>query len=269
MLQQKHSGDAVERRKILFIGCESPVSQDIRQFVPTLGCICIVVSSIDALTRIKQESFDAVLLDLVHSEAPPEQIVLAVKNVQPTLLDRILLITGAGPADGLLDLPNISHEKPLTHLWAKLEEIFLAHQVPNPVPPGMHIPALIFDSHNSPIVAGVRGSTGFGRQLAYRHNSTTINLLSRLMEGVYRISLLGQVLDVSMRAVHDLPVLLRYHDRILAQTVTTQFGEFGLQFDFVKYTGLQIQLAEGSWIYMPLENMDRSRNPTLDLDAGV
>jgi len=202
---------------------------------------------------IEQETFNAVLINLSHFELPIEQIVLAVKNVQPTLLGRILLITNTESANGMHILPSISKEKPLSQLWAKLQEILVACEAPNLAPPGMQIPQLTFDSLNEPMAAGMRGSPRSDRQLVYRHSNTTVNLLIRLMEGVYKISLLGQVLDVSLRVVHGLPVLLRYQNITLAQTNTTEFGEFGLQYDFVEHAGLQIQLAEGSWIYMPLE----------------
>jgi hypothetical protein len=253
MLQRKQIEDADKRHRVLLIGCESFHCQDITQFLHMAGCACTAVSSQEALIMIEQETFNAVLINLSHFELPIEQIVLAVKNVQPTLLGRILLITNTESANGMHILPSISKEKPLSQLWAKLQEILVACEAPNLAPPGMQIPQLTFDSLNEPMAAGMRGSPRSDRQLVYRHSNTTVNLLIRLMEGVYKISLLGQVLDVSLRVVHGLPVLLRYQNITLAQTNTTEFGEFGLQYDFVEHAGLQIQLAEGSWIYMPLE----------------
>jgi hypothetical protein len=65
---------------------------------------------------------------------------------------------------------------------------------------------LIFDSFNEPAVVGLRGSSEPARQLAYQYDSATINLLIQHRSTGERISLAGQVLDVSMRAVHGLPV---------------------------------------------------------------
>jgi hypothetical protein len=262
MFQWKQIGDAAKRHRVLLIGCESFACQDVTQFLHMAGCTCTVVSSREALISLEQESFDAILIDSTHSEAPLEQFVLAVKNVQPALLGRILLITGTEPANGMHILPSISREKPLSQLWTKLQEILVAGEAPNLAPPGMQIPQLMFDSFNSPMAAGMRGSPRSDRQLVYLHSNTTVNLLIRLMEGAYQIALLGQVLDVSLRVVHGLPVLLRYQNITLAQTNTTEFGEFGLHYDFVEHAGLQIQLAEGSWIYMPLELTNWRRNST-------
>ena len=262
MLQRKYIEDVAEHR-VLFIGRESGDYQEITQFLRTVSCSCILASSQDALTRIEQETFDAVLIDLAHLVTSPEQIVLAIKKVQPALLERILLIIGTEPADGSYNLPDISEEKPLSKLWAQLEKILDSHPAPDSLPQGMQTPQLVFDSFNSPMTAGIRSSSpGSTRQLAYLHGSTTVNILSRLVKGVHQISLLGQVLDVSLRTVDGLPVLLRYRDKTLAQTTTTQFGEFGLQYGFVEHAGLQIQLADGSWIYMPLEHLNWRGNVT-------
>jgi hypothetical protein len=262
MPQWKRIEDVAGQHKVLFIGRESSDYQEIRQFLHAMGCNCVLVSSQEALPRIEQEPFDAVLIDLAHFAASPEQIVLAIKKIQPALVERVLLIIGTEPADGSYNLPNTSKEKPLSKLWAKLEKILDAHPAPDFPPHGMQIPQLIFDSLNSPVIAGIRGSQSSTRQLTYLHSSTTVNILTRLVKGVYQISLLGHVLDVSLRTVEGLPVLLRYHDKTLTQTTTTQFGEFSLEYGFVEHAGLQIQLADGSWIYMLLEHLNWRRNLT-------
>src|SRR5580698_11061931 len=164
MLQRKQIGDIDKRHRVLLIGCESFDCQGITQFLHMAGCACTVTSSQEAFIRIEEETFDAVLINLSRFGAPLEQIVLAVKNVQPTLLGRILLITNTEPPDGMHILPSISKEKPLSQLWAKLQEILVASEAPNLAPPGMQIPQLIFDSSNSPMAAGMRGTPRSDRQ---------------------------------------------------------------------------------------------------------
>jgi CheY-like chemotaxis protein len=228
-----------------------------------MGCACTVAHSREALTRIEHELFDVVLLDVTHSQIPYEQTIQAIKEVRPALAERILLIADSKPAERnvLGNLPHISLKKPLSQLWTKLEEILVVPQPARLAPSGMQNARLIFDSFSSPVAAGVRGSLRSARQLAYQHSSTTINLLIHLRKQEVRISLAGQVLDVSMREVHGLPVLLSNQRGILAETTTSQFGEFGLEADLLEHAGLQIRLAEGSWIYLPLENMDWKRKP--------
>lgn len=270
MLRRKHNGATDERRRILFIGSESSVSHAVNDFLPIMDCGCTITSGKDALAAIERDVYDAVVLDLGRSHEPGERIVQAIREIRPALAERILLIHGSGEIAplALKHLPGISEEQPLLQLWARLKEIFSARPAHSFVPPGAEVPQLIFDSFNSPMVAGIRGLPGPTRQLAYQRDSSTINLLIRPMEDGVRISVLGQVLDVSMRDVHGLPVQLHGQAGSLAQTTTNQFGEFGLQFAFVENAGLQIRLAEGSWIHMLLENMDWIRNPITGLNAG-
>lgn len=271
MCHPKHLEDGVQR-KVLLVGSDSPANQAICDFLEMLACKCIVASPRDVFRKIQLEDFDGLLFDLTSSPVRQEQLILSIRETRPTLLERILLITTSAKPEvlGYLSLSAIPKEKPLSHLWSKLEEIFAARHSPVFVPAGMINAQLVFDSLRTPSIGGIRGPLKSGRQLTYQHQSTTINLLvHQRQEENYRMSLVGQVLDVSMRAVHDLPVLLCNRNRTLAKTSTSQFGEFALEFDFMEFAAVQVRLAEGSWIYMPLENEDWKRISVPDLDAGT
>jgi hypothetical protein len=258
MFQRKNLAAPIGQLKVLFIGNESSASHVVCDFLHTAGCKCTVASGSESLAWIEQEFFSAVLVDVTKPQASHEQTILAIKEIRPALAKRILLITGPEPAERseFLSLPQISIEKPLSQLWTKLEEILAVPRPSRLTPPGMQNARLIFDSFSVPAVAGIRGPLAAARQLTYQYDSATVNLLIHLEDKEKRISLVGQVLDVSMRAVHGLPVLLSDGNRPLAEATTSQFGEFRLQVDLMEYAGLQIRLAEGSWIHMPLENMD-------------
>jgi DNA-binding NtrC family response regulator len=47
-----------------------------------------------ALSKIGQDEFDAVLLDLRSSQLPPDQMVCAITDLRPSLVGRVLVITG-------------------------------------------------------------------------------------------------------------------------------------------------------------------------------
>jgi CheY-like chemotaxis protein len=276
MLERKHTGDPIHQRKILFILDRPSEGKALCNFLHSMGCACVAATSREALIRMEQETFDVILFDLAGSQSSLEKMIQAIREVRATLVERILLLTGDNLAEvqehlnpGRFNLPAISQEQSLLQLWEKLEEIFAAQQPPKSAPPGMHTARLIFDSLSSPTVAGVRGSLRSARQLAYQHESTTVNLLIHPKDDNSRLSLAGQVLDLSMRAVQGLPVILSNRHRTMAQTTTSQFGEFGLEFDFVEHAGLQIRLSEGSWIYLPFENRDRLKNSISELDAGT
>ncbi len=267
MAQEKHLDGPIERPKILFIGDNSSFGEKVCGFLVSEGCTCTVTSTVEALGAAERDWFDAVLLDLAHSPVTARQAILAIREVCPSLAERILVITS--PQQAVLEysgFPVVSDELPLSQLWAMLQEMFSAQQPP--LPPGMQTARLIFDSLRSPRVAGIRGMRSSDRQLAFQHDSTTFNLFIRRLEGTDRLSLVGQVLDVSMRAVHGLPVLLCNRTTTLAQTVTTQFGEFGLDFELLDEAGLQVRLADGSWIYLPLAKLGWTKNHTAGLDAG-
>ena len=271
MFQPKHHEESIQR-KVLLVGSDSSGNRAVCDFLQMMDCKCTVVSPREVFRRIELEVFDAILFDLTSSPVRQEQLILAIRETRPTLLERILLITNCAKPEihEHLNLPVISKEKPLSQLWSKLEQVFSAQRSPVFVPPGMISARLIFDSLRMPSIAEIRGPLKSGQQLTYQHQSTTINLLvHQRQEENYRVSLAGQVLDVSMRAVHDLPVLLCNRNRTLAKTSTSQFGEFALEFDFVEFAGVQVRLAEGSWIYMPLENAGWKRNSIPESDAGT
>jgi len=70
-------------RNVLFVllaglGCEGDVADDGRQ----------------ALAKIEKKSFYAVLLDLRCSKMPAREIVSAIKDIRPSLVGKVLVITG-------------------------------------------------------------------------------------------------------------------------------------------------------------------------------
>jgi DNA-binding response OmpR family regulator len=271
MFQPKHPAEPFQRRA-LFVGNDSSMNRSICDYFQMMGCLCAVVSPKEALRRIEREKFDVVLFDLSNSSIRQEQVILTIRESRPALLERILVISSSAKADAheYLKLPVIFREKPLSELWAQVEEIFAAQQSPQMVPSGMISAQLVFDSFHAPSPAGLRGPLKSARQLTYQHQSTTINLLVHPnREEDYRISIVGQVLDVSMRAVHDLPVVLSNKNRTLAKASTSQFGEFVLEFDFVEHAGIQIRLSEGSWIFMPLGNIGSKGSSIPEFDAGT
>jgi DNA-binding response OmpR family regulator len=54
----------------------------------------VACSGRQALSMIARESFDAVLLDIRSSELPPDQVVREICEIRPSLVGRILFVTG-------------------------------------------------------------------------------------------------------------------------------------------------------------------------------
>jgi DNA-binding NtrC family response regulator len=83
------------RRKVLIIEDEPSIRNVLYVLVAGLGYDGdAAFDTRQALSMIRQEQFDAVLLDLRSSQLPPEEMVCAITDLRPTLVGRVLVITG-------------------------------------------------------------------------------------------------------------------------------------------------------------------------------
>ena len=96
---------ASKSRKVLLIESE-PVAREVLQvLVENLGCHGeVVTDGRQALATVRSEDFDAVLLDLRSSAIPPEDVVSGIHHIQPSLLGRVLVITGEVDDQATLEL---------------------------------------------------------------------------------------------------------------------------------------------------------------------
>jgi CheY-like chemotaxis protein len=265
MLQRKNfEAPLVHRRKVLLVGAEPSVQSLISTFLATMGWICTVApTKEEAPVILQREAFDAVLIDLGSSETSAEQAILRIKQIRPSLADRMLVISN-GVADREMielierhDLIQVSQEGMLQQLWITLQELFTSSRSRDLSTRAMQIARMIFDSFRSPLPAGVRSVFPGARQFAYQHKRTTIDLSIEFTEGSGRASLAGQVLDAEKKGKNDgLSVLLVSGMGTLARTATNQFGEFHLECELPENVSIEIRLGERSWVLVPLGKMD-------------
>lgn len=92
-------------RKVLLVEGE-PVSRELlRVLVRNLGCEGeVAADGRQALAMVSLEDFDAVLLDLRSSSLPPEEVVSGIHDMRPSLVGRVLVITGEVDDHATLDL---------------------------------------------------------------------------------------------------------------------------------------------------------------------
>jgi CheY-like chemotaxis protein len=263
----KLEAPSVQRRKVLLAGVEPSVQGLISTFLLTMGWTCTLVQNKEEAPAIlQQEGFDAVVMDLGRSEAQAEQTILKIKQMRPSLGDRMFVIN-SGAADRTIlelverhDLIQLSQDGLLWQLWATLQEL-VGSPRPRELPSrGMPVARMTFDSFRHPLPAGIRGSAPGSRQLAYQHKRTIIDLSIEFEHGAGRMSLAGQVLDSERKGKTDgLPVLLVSGTGTLARTATNKFGEFQVECDFPEEVSLEIRLGERSWVLVPLGKMDWAR----------
>jgi hypothetical protein len=253
------------RRRVLLVGADSPDRDSISTLLTTMGWACTAVSvQEDVLAAIEKEAFDVVLLDLDHVGSDAERTVLRIKEIRPSLSERIVAVSGERVDPEVLelverhDLPHLLHVHLLSQLWTALEDLFAPSGLGTVAPRNVHLARLVSDSLRSPSPQGVRSSRSSGRHFTYEHNDTTIDVLVNRPEGSERISLVGQVLDGAKARGKNgsLPVVLIGGSGTLARTTTNHLGEFNLEFEFADNVSLEIRLGERSWVTIPLGQMD-------------
>jgi len=83
------------RRKILIVEDEPSIRRVLYALLAGLGYDSDAApDAYQALSMIGRGEFDAVLLDLRSSQLPPDQMVCAIKELRPSLVGRVLVITG-------------------------------------------------------------------------------------------------------------------------------------------------------------------------------
>jgi CheY-like chemotaxis protein len=253
------------RKRVLLVGAEPFAQDSISTLLSTMGWTCTAVPDLeDVLPAIHQCSFDTVLLNLRDSGAGVERTLLGIKEIQPSLSERIVVISSAAADSEVLelieryDLSHLPQEKVLSRLWSTLEDLVVFPSWSRVASRNVRIARMLFDSFCVPLPAGVRNTHTSGRHFTYEHNSTMIDVLVDVQPGSNRISLMGQVLDAtrSQARNENLAVVLSAQTGTLARTRTNRLGEFNLQFEFAENVNLEIRIGERSWISIPLTEMD-------------
>jgi two-component system response regulator PilR (NtrC family) len=93
------------RRKVLIIEDEPSIRNVLYVLVVGLGYDVDAASDAQqALSMIRRDQFDAVLLDLRASQLPPEQMVCAITDLRPSLVGRVLAISGEVSAPSTIEM---------------------------------------------------------------------------------------------------------------------------------------------------------------------
>lgn len=107
------------------------------------------------------------------------------------------------------------------------------------------IAALVFDTFDQPLLAGVRRVGAPPRQLLFRAGDVDVDVKIESMEANDRITLVGQVLSTTAKFFDNTPVKLESHGIVRYRTITNLVGEFS--FDEVPKDTyhLSVDLPEG------------------------
>lgn len=124
-------------RKILLVEGEPGASELIHALLRKLGCQGeVAANGQQALALVSRKDFDAVLLDLRSANFPPEEVVSGIHEIRPSLVGRVLVITGEVDDHETLDLVEryFLLEIPRSHLIEDLVGRLraLLHIAPSP-----------------------------------------------------------------------------------------------------------------------------------------
>jgi DNA-binding response OmpR family regulator len=118
------------RRKVLIIEDEPSIRNVLYVLLAGLGCDGDVAHDTQkALAMIRKDRFDAVLLDLRAAHLPPEEMVSAITELRPSLLGRVLVITGELSDPNTLEMlercavPHVPRSRVARDLWGHMRTL--------------------------------------------------------------------------------------------------------------------------------------------------
>ncbi|MGH9698845.1 MAG: hypothetical protein ACRD5R_07065 [Candidatus Acidiferrales bacterium] len=127
-------------------------------------------------------------------------------------------------------------------------------------PAGSSAPKLLFDSAQNAVAAGVRSTSTLGRQVLYGVDPFRIDLRMEPLMDSDKVSIVGQILNSVEPAnrAGDMPVVLWKGRKILAKSLTNNFGEFQVECDLEGDLHLQLSMPTGAEVMIPLIEPNRS-----------
>ncbi len=126
-------------------------------------------------------------------------------------------------------------------------------------PAGSSAPKLLFDSAQSIVTAGVRSTSTLGRQVLYGVDPFRIDLRMEPLMDSDKVSIVGQILNSAdpTNLAGDMPVVLWKGRKILAKSLTNNYGEFQVECDLEEDLHLQLSLPTGAEVMIPLIEPNR------------
>lgn len=121
---------SAQGRKVLIVEDDASIRNVLYVLLAGVGCEGnVAYSGKQALAMISREKFDAVLLDLRCSNLPAEEMVSQIKEIRPSLLGRVLVITGELTDAQTLQLierhclPHVPRNRLMQDLWGRLRTV--------------------------------------------------------------------------------------------------------------------------------------------------
>jgi hypothetical protein len=113
---------------------------------------------------------------------------------------------------------------------------------------------LLFDSFRSPLLAGVRSAESASQQLLYGVGDYRIDVRIEPQMDSEKVVLIGQVLNSADpdERLAQVPVSLFTGRKMLAESLTNEFGEFQIECELEESFRLVVLLSDGRQVSIPL-----------------
>lgn len=118
------------RRKVLVIEDEPTIRNVLFVLLAGLGCESDVATNGEqALSMLSKDRFDAVLLDLRSAQLPADQMVFQIGELRPSLVGRVLVITGEYSDPQALEalercsVPHVELSRLASDLWTRMQAL--------------------------------------------------------------------------------------------------------------------------------------------------
>jgi DNA-binding response OmpR family regulator len=250
---------AQTQRKVLVLGADVLVRDNLRVLLSSMGYRCVVAATLKAaLALLEVERLDAAILDPQQVGFPPARMVAAFHKMVPTLRGRAIVLIDQECDPELLrvldaySLPWVPRDLLLQEVWPRLDSLLRRNIVHRQITQSAR---LVLDSFLQPLPAGVRYSLQLSaRKLLYESGGLMADLSLEPQENSQRITLVGQVLDAAepKRRLASLSLVLQGRAGPIAVASTNESGEFQFDFDSEPGVRLEIGVKENHWVSLDL-----------------
>jgi DNA-binding NarL/FixJ family response regulator len=251
--------------KVLMLGADPLVRDNVRVLLRSMGYQCLVASTLkEALAVLEQEKLDAAIVDPRQGDSTPARLVAAFHRRVPGLRGRSIVLIGEESDPELLhvldaySIARVQLDVLLQELWPSLDSLLRRVIIPRQVKRGA---PLVFDSFLQLAAAGTRSLQPTFRQLRYESDTLVTDLSLEKERDSQRITLTGQVLDTAKREPYlgGIPIVIQGQAGPIGIAKTNEWGEFHYEFEFEPGITLEIGARENFWVSVGLPDLKSAR----------
>jgi len=250
------------RRKVLMLGANPLVRDDVRVLLRSMGYHCVVAATLEhALELPEREQPDAAILDPHFPDSPPARVVAMFHKRVPDLRNRFIVLVREEGCPELLQvldaysLPRVRLDDLLRELWPWLDSLLRGVVLPRQVTRGA---PLIFDSFLELSSAGMRSLEPGCRQLRYETDTLVADLSLEKRRDSERITLTGQLLDTAKKKpqLGSVPIVIQGQAGLIGVVKTNEWGEFYSEIEPQPGITLEIRAKENFWVSAGLPDLN-------------